>query len=291
VKILATFAHYYDAAGDAYYGSTGPIAAPRRDALRRAIAAFHQLFGPTQAKLLNRIRRIMTPANLDHRHEIDVVVCTTGGKHLLAELGVPASMYRHEETAAEPLMLGFECHRVLGENVGRYDYYCYLEDDIVLQDPWFFAKLKWFTENVGSDALLQPNRFELSVTEPIKKLYIDGHVSPEFASSWQDIADRPTVAGQVLGSKVVFERTTNPHSGCFFLNAAQMAAWKGKPYFLDRDVSFAGKLESAATLGIMKSFRVYKPAAANAGFLELLHADNRYLGNWLTLAGPPDRPQ
>jgi hypothetical protein len=283
VRILVTVAHYYDAAGDGYYGSTGANAAPRRDALSRAIAAFHQLFGSTQAKLLNRIRRIMTPANIDHRHEIDVVVCTTGGKHLLGEIGVPAAMYRHEETAAEPMMLGFECHRVLADHLGRYDYYCYLEDDLVVQDPWFFAKLKWFTDNAGVEALLQPNRFELSVSEPVKKLYIDGHVSPEFTSAWQDIADRPQVGAQVLGLKVAFERTPNPHSGCFFLTAVQMAAWAEKPYFLDRDVSFAGKLESAATLGIMKTFRVYKPAAANAGFLEILHANNRYLGNWLKL--------
>ena len=62
-----------------------------------------------------------------------------------------------------------------------------------------------------------------------------------------------------------------------------MESWASKPYFLDRDISFAGPLESAATLGIMKTFRVYKPAPASAGFFEIRHANARYLGNWLKL--------
>ena len=48
--------------------------------------------------------------------------------------------------------------------------------------------------------------------------------------------------------------------------------------FLDGDCSFAGPLESAASLGVMKNFRIYKPAYANAGFLEIRHLHNRYLG-------------
>lgn len=283
MKILATIAHFFDAAGDGYYGSTGKNAEPRRDALARTFSAFHQLFGRTQQKLLNRKQRIMVPANAGESYDIDVVVCTTQGKHLTGSLGLPAGFFEHRETKAQPLLLGFECHQVLRERLGAYDFYCFLEDDLVIEDPWFFAKLRWFAANVGDDALLQPNRFELSVTEPIHKLYIDGHVSPDFAATWQDIADRPQLAAAVLDKKVGFERPTNPHSGCFFLNGAQMERWAAQAYFLDRDVSFAGPLESAATLGIMKTFRVYKPMAAFAGFFEILHANARYLGHWLKL--------
>jgi hypothetical protein len=77
---------------------------------------------------------------------------------------------------------------------------------------------------------------------------------------------------------VAFERWTNPHSGCFFLNAAQIEKWASSPGFLDGDCSFAGPLESAASLGVMKNFRIYKPAFPNAGFLEIRHMHNRYLG-------------
>ena len=283
MKILATIAHFFDAAGDGYYGSTGKNAESRRDALVRTIAAFHQHFGKTQQKLLNRRQRIMVPANAGETYDIDVVVCTTGGKHLVASLGLPAGFIEHRETQAQPLLLGFECHQVLRERLGAYDFYCFLEDDLVIEDPWFFAKLRWFARAVGNDALLQPNRFELSLTEPIQKLYIDGHVSPDFAAKWQDITERTHIGATVLDKKLVFERPTNPHSGCFFLNAAQMERWAAQPYFLDRDVSFAGPLESAATLGVMKTFRIYKPMPAVAGFFEILHANARYLGNWLKL--------
>ena len=69
----------------------------------------------------------------------------------------------------------------------------------------------------------------------------------------------------------MIERTSNPHSGCFFLNAAQMIAWANRGDFLDRATGFIGPLESAATLGIMRAFRVYKAAEDNAAFFEIEH--------------------
>ena len=49
----------------------------------------------------------------------------------------------------------------------------------------------------------------------------------------------------VLGNRVAFRRTLNPHAGSFFLSAAQMEHWARQPYFLDRDTRFIGPLESA----------------------------------------------
>lgn len=76
---------------------------------------------------------------------------------------------------------------------------------------------------------------------------------------------------------MTFRRALNPHSGCYFLNANQMAYWASQPYFLDRDTRFVGLLESAATLGIMKTFRVYKTAPEQAGFFEIQHFGKKYL--------------
>ena len=41
---------------------------------------------------------------------------------------------------------------------------------------------------------------------------------------------------------------------------------------------FIGPLESAATLGVMKNFRIYKPGVENPDFLEVRHAGNAYFG-------------
>ena len=138
---------------------------------------------------------------------------------------------------------------------------------------------RWFNRMAGDEAALQPNRFELAIGQNWHKLYIDGNLKqPEISERLQDVSDRPVLSGEALGAEFRFERVNNPHSGCFFLNARQMAHWAAQPGFLVREAAFAGPLESAATLGLMRHFRVYKPARENAGFLEVRHLDNRYLG-------------
>jgi hypothetical protein len=56
-----------------------------------------------------------------------------------------------------------------------------------------------------------------------------------------------------------------------------MAQWANQTYFLDRDISFVGPLESAATLGIMKTFRIYKTSPEQASFLEIQHFGTGFL--------------
>ena len=218
------------------------------------------------------------------------MICTSGEFHLLRE--IPSGLFRHQPTAAEPRLLGYECHCVLAGQVGSYDFYCFAEDDILIDDPLFFWKLSWFSGGTGPDMLLQPNRFELSLEPPIHKLYLDGPlVDPSIVPRLQIAAAGAPVVGKVLGQEVVFERTANPHSGCFFLSADQMRRWREQPYFLDRSEAFWGPLESAATLGIMRTFAVYKPAAANAGFLEVRHLDEQYLGKRVVYHSKPQSRQ
>jgi len=211
------------------------------------------------------------------RSTLDVVICTTHGQHLLAELSAPGYSYQHHASGAEPMLLGFECQCVLGNMLGQYDFYCYLEDDLVVEDPWLFAKLTWFCGHVGNDRLLQPNRFESGPHAHIRKAYLDGDISERATADYQNIAQEPTLRSEVLGRHIVFRRPLNPHSGCYFLNAEQMSCWVRQPHFLQRDCSFMGPLESAATLGIMRTFKVYKPAPENADFLEVRHFGSEYL--------------
>jgi hypothetical protein len=56
-----------------------------------------------------------------------------------------------------------------------------------------------------------------------------------------------------------------------------MEHWTRQAYFLDRAASFVGALESAATLGIMRTLQVYKPALENGNFLEVRHSGTAYL--------------
>jgi hypothetical protein len=284
MRILFAMPHYYDPKGGGRYGSLKASSAPRRNALLGSLFSLHSNFGRRQGLL----SRPAQPSNQHLAADVEVVICTTGERHLLGEMKLPAGLARHHRTAAEPMFLGYECHAVLQQNLARFDYFCYLEDDIALLDPLFFHKLEWFNRIAGDECLLQPNRNELGVATQWHKLYIDGDLTrPQWSERWQNIEDRRDITAEALGVQLRFRRVNNPHSGCFFLNARQMAHWASQPGFLAKETSFVGPLESAATLGVMRTFRVYKPSHENGGFLEVRHLDNRYLGSRIQATRAP----
>lgn len=290
MKVLVTIPHFFNPAGNGVYGSTGPETERRAAVLGRTLTGLHQTLGPRQAFLL-WLEKSILPAtgcngklarvNRQAAAQVDIVVCTTGNKHLLDKIPRLHRLFRHQPLECDPMLLGFGCHRILRSALGRYDYYCYLEDDLWIQDPLFLQKISWFNAQFGDDAVLFPHRYEVSGVEPVDKLYIDGPVRADFTARWQDVNDQRLLRAEHLGRPLHFIRWANPHSGCFFLNARQMERWVASPEFSSLDCSFAGPLESAASLGVMKHFRIYKPAAENAGFLELQHLHPRYLGHAL----------
>lgn len=275
-RLLVTIPHFFNPDGDQNHGSTRKDPRPRLQALTRCIAALHQTLGSRQG-MLQIVSRTAHPANQAVAVDLDVVVCTTGDRHLIDQLPLPPGHFTHEATAAEPKMLGFECHRVLRDRFGAYDWYAFLEDDLILHDPWTLAKLDWFGRTFGPQRLLQPNRYEVSLRRTPRKLYIDGDLRKAVTDAFCPVDGDPELAGDLLGRPVHFRRALNPHSGCFFLSAEQMGRWIAAPHFLDCDTRFISPLESAASLGIMRSFRLYKPVAANAAFLEIQHESEGFL--------------
>jgi hypothetical protein len=288
MRVLFAIPHYYDAEGGGFYGSLGTDGNRRAAAVVATIAGLYQAFDRRQGLLDGRQRRVHITNTADPI-ELSVAVCTTRGKHLVDRLQSLQGLYQHIETAVEPPYLGFECHAVLRNALGRFDYYCFMEDDLLITDPQFFLKLAWFTRLAGDEALLGPNRYEVAPGQALHKLYIDGNLAdPGISPRFQDVADRPVLEGEALGRAMRFQRINNPHSGAFFLNALQMERWASAPDFLDRDAGFADPMASAATLGVMKHFRLYKPARENADFLEIRHLSNRYFGARIRIARAGD---
>ena len=283
LRILVTIPHAFaQRPGGARHGSEGGDPAVRSAGLLRCVSALHHGFAPG-ARLTGPHD---PPANTD-RAALTVVVCTARDQHLAHTL--PAGLAHHHQTALDPRLLGFECHALLRANLGQYDWFCYMEDDLELTDGLFFDKLAWFNASFGSPALLQPNRFEVS-TGPVPKLYIDGEVADQCATQpYQDITVRPRLVAPALGRSVEFRRVANPHSGCFFLDAAQMALLAAHPEFGRYNDAFYGPLESAASLAVMRCFDVYKPARENAAFLEVRHLDQRLLDRRVCYAMAGDR--
>jgi hypothetical protein len=294
MRILAAIPHYYAAAdaappGDVRHGSVGGDPRPRIVALRACIASLHQLYGPAQ-HIIDQATRVAQPANERVAGRVDVVVCTTSERHLLNRVALPAASWTHHPRGCPPALLGFECQAVLRDRLGDYDYYAYLEDDLIARDPWLFVKLGWFTAQLGDGVLLQPNRYEVGPLGLVHKAYIDGDLHAGVTAPFPDVAVAPIATGRLLGTTVAFHRALNPHAGCFFLNNRQMESWARQPYFLDRDTSFIGPLESAATLGIMRTFRVYKAAAESASFLEIEHFGTSFLGELRRRGGAAETP-
>src|SRR5262245_43341357 len=145
MRLLFALPHYFnpDAAGKGRHGSLHREPAPRIRALTNCLTAIQQLFGQRQC-VMDLTRRTTTPAN-EPTATADVIVCTSGDKHLLDRLKLDSRYYTHRPTNDDPRLLGFECHAVLRDRLAeKYDYYCYLEDDLILHDPKFFVKLRWF---------------------------------------------------------------------------------------------------------------------------------------------------
>lgn len=280
MKVLFAIPHYFRPTGAApdgrAHGSVGRDPRPRVEALAACLTAVREVAAPRSCVLshADRLAHVLPGEQV----VADVVVCTTNGDHLLASLPPAIAGWAHHPTAADPPLLGYECHAVLRDRLGGYDYYCYLEDDIVLTDPWLFRKLGWFGREFGDARLLQPNRFEAGPHPLVDKMYVDGDLPAGFAAGFRPLPDPPELAAEVLGRPVVFRAPTNPHSGCFFLAAAQMERWARRPDFLDRSAAFVGALESAATLGVLRAFEVFKPGVENPDFLEVRHHGTAYLG-------------
>jgi hypothetical protein len=275
MRLLVTIPHFCRRipAGPGFYGSEMGDTATRRAQVEQCILSLHQTFGPRQA-LLSPGGPIA--ANSAFGAQLDVILVTAGDDHLADDL--PRNLFIQVATEVEPRHLGFRCHDLMRDNADRYDYFVFLEDDVAVVDPLFFDKLAWFSEVFGQSALLQPNRFELAADLDIMKLYVDGTTTaPHLPEQYQDISIHPRVVGGAFGRSYQFQRVNNVHSGCFFLNAAQLARVATSPMFGQPTSEFFGPLESAATLMIMRAFEVYKPARENAGFLEVHHVGRRFL--------------
>lgn len=278
MRLLFVIPHYFAGTDpNAINRSCRPEArSERARALAATVLALHQNFG-NGVRGLDHMNRVAWQAMPEARDRIDVVICTTGEAHLLDAVPMLRPFYSHQPTSSEPVMLGFECHKLLRDARGQYDYYAYVEDDIVIADLLFFKKRRLFDRIFDPEVLLQPNRYEVAPDPRVQKLYVDYHLRPSLTASYQNIADRPHLEMDFLGEKTEFCRTANPSAGSFFLNAAQLKHWVEGPAFLDGDVSYLSPLDSAVTLSIMKTFRIYKPVLENAAFLEVLHASPRWL--------------
>ena len=281
MKILICIPHFFEAApaSNARYGSEREETRQEKiRGLAKCIGIIHLLFGRAHIGANHR-QRIFEEVPNECAHSVTVKVVTVPEKHLLGEIGIPSRLYEHVPIDTNPRHLGFETHKVIRSHAGQYDYYGYLEDDIVIHDPHFFHKVDYFNRNVSgadSKALLLPNRFESFLgTDKVHSEWVH-KVYPDYTYSDGPVGN-VIYTLDYLGGKVQFERARAPHSGCFFVNEAQLAALDQAPNFgSTEDIDEGMILDEAATLPIYQAFKVYKSVQQNMNFLQVEHVVARY---------------
>ena len=272
MRILVAVVHYWDPAGSGHHGSLRPNPRPRIEAFQQQILSLMRL-SQRQAQLTMETLTA-DPANKLFQHQIDIKVITDGEHHVLDQLDAPfRGLFQMVVSKPEgPKHLGFEAQKFLASRLNEnYDLYAYFEDDLIVLDPGFFRKINWFRTQAGDECVLLPHRIEFSsVPNVVDRFFIDGPIAEDELS--RVIPDpSPAICSPYPGGTVYFESPRNPHSGCFVLSGSQLQHWMHQPWWQDGDCSLISPLESAASLGVAKTFRVFKPAMANASWLELQH--------------------
>ncbi|EKQ69503.1 hypothetical protein OsccyDRAFT_2132 [Leptolyngbyaceae cyanobacterium JSC-12] len=215
-------------------------------------------------RLTQTIEGLLT--SLAHCH-LHIVVCTVPGRHITHYLPdyQQRSLSVHEVTHCDPMYIGFAAQDLLAENVDRYDWLMFIEDDIVLYDSCFLEKIQQFNQVYGHDhALLFPNRYEMHQG---KKSYIDLTIDRDLA--WERLSKF------AIGS-VKFAECTNPHAGIYCLSQMQMRRWIASGRTWKHRPVMVGPLESAATFCLLECFSIFKPHPTNLNYLEVRHYDTKY---------------
>ena len=276
MRILVTIAHYFHAEEKPNHSST---MASRRDDRQRAveevICAYRGQIGVSTTMDVGT--KSFRPG-VGSDDTVDIIAVTTAERHLLTpefcrKYGVKVAKLDLEN----PRMLGFSAQQLIADRVNQYDLFVFTEDDLRINDPSFFAKVAWFNQTYGQKRTLSPNRIEWNRTAPTLKTYIDGDLRATIADKMNAyVPDDDTLYGSPLGRHTVFRRARNPHSGFFALTRDQVSYWMRQPHWMDKDVSFITPLESSATLGVAKTFAIYKAFGRSAGFLEIEHMDSAF---------------
>jgi len=274
MRALVVLVHYFSPEANPRHTSVDESRRENRTrAIETVIEGYRGAFGPASKLRFSDRTLDVGPAAVD----LDIRVLTVPGCSLVSDdfrrrFGVNQTVCE----PANPRHLGFFAYRVFAKFAQDYDWFLFSEDDLLVRDPLMFDKLAWFNATFGEGRVLSPNRLEWNPKAAFLKTYVDGDISGQtFKRLTQGLPDEDLLKARPLSSELTFQRARNPHAGYFAITKTQLAHWMAQPHWLMEDVSFVSPLESAATLGLTKTFSVYKPLAP-ASFLEVEHLDDRF---------------
>ncbi len=265
---------------------------PRSIALARCLGSVLALNRSPQDWILNMAENVLetTPptrqAKLCPVHvELHLFVC---GEHWLQEVVecYASRIHLHHVELDDPQLLPLEAVRQLLDMADPADLSMYLEDDLVVQDPYYLDKLIWFCQRTNNQFVLMPHRRELSVANAPKCLYVDGPIKEHDQEQSVWASDEQVFANGRFwdGQDIEFVEASNPHSGSFCVSSPQLEKIRQAPW---PPPSFVGPLETAATGAVFSQFPVLKTSWACRNFLSLEHGNPSFIGliNQLPMRG------
>ena len=173
MHILFVIPHYVrmpDAAAIAETAAARPLAHPTLSCMAKIAA-----LGDTLAALMSHFgsrRHDLEGDAIAAPHSADIVLVTQQGANVLPYLDY-AAIAETVTVEGDPMSIPWHCHDQLRARRSAYDWYCYLEDDIVIHDPGFFDKLAWFQAAFGPKAVLQPTIQRMEASEGVIRGSID----------------------------------------------------------------------------------------------------------------------
>ena len=208
--------------------------------------------------------------------QTDVHVFTTGDKCLEDVLCIFADKITvHEKNLSDPRVLPLTTVDSLLKGDDGWDFCLYLEDDLIVQDPFYIDKYSWFTHQTEHRFALMPHRREPTVHNTPKQLFVDGPiVRNDNCASYRSGDEDIVASGAFWGEQIKFVNASNPHSGSFCLSSQQLSALRSAQWPPEE---FVGPLETAATGTVMSTFSVLKPAWENRYFLTVEHGNPSFL--------------
>lgn len=290
MRILLTIAHFFRAEEGSNHSSTD---AHRRDqraqAIRSVIDAWRGHFGPVS--IINVWKKKFEPV-MGAVDSLDIIVLVNGDNHLLdADFCRSRGVRLYDAKLDNPRMLGFTAHKLFADASNAYDIFAFSEDDLRPTGSDLISRIVAFQDDFGWQRVLFPNRYEWNPRGPALKTFNDGMLRPGLLAPYEAaLPDERFLKLREGARHVSFQRATNPHSGFFAITAEQLSHWMAQPHFGDLDCSLISPLESAATLGLLKTFPIYKSFGRDLGWLEIEHLDNRFSAMNLPGGRPQQRP-
>jgi hypothetical protein len=108
MRVLVAIPHFFDLTREAHrgpgHGALLGDPGPRMEALTACLSALHQLFGGPQVLIDISSRETKSASSRFAAAKLDVVICTTRGRHLFPRLTLEPGAFSHRATDAEPLL-------------------------------------------------------------------------------------------------------------------------------------------------------------------------------------------